>query len=81
VLHPDLRLWANPIEASFGPLRQFIIANSNYPNHTVQIRALRAYLRWCNANATSWPPSARNVLASAARKASAGGGLPLVAAA
>jgi hypothetical protein len=36
VLHPDLRLVANPIEAHFGPLRQFTIANSNHPNHTVQ---------------------------------------------
>lgn len=26
------------------------IANSNYPNHTVQTRALHAYLRWRNAN-------------------------------
>lgn len=43
--------WANPIEAHFGPLRQFTIANSNYPNHTVQTRALHAYLRWRNANA------------------------------
>ncbi|WTZ63338.1 helix-turn-helix domain-containing protein [Streptomyces sp. NBC_01383] len=43
--------WANPIEAHFGPLRQFTIANSNHPNHTVQTRALHAYLSWRNANA------------------------------
>ncbi|MEV5156571.1 IS630 family transposase [Streptomyces werraensis] len=43
--------WANPIEAHFGPLRQFTIANSHHPNHTVQTRALHAYLRWRNANA------------------------------
>jgi transposase len=43
--------WANPIEAHFGPLRQFTIANSNHRNHTVQTRALHAYLRWRNANA------------------------------
>lgn len=42
---------ANPIEAHFGPLRQFTIANSNYPDHTVQNRAVHAYLRWRNANA------------------------------
>ncbi|MFI0218598.1 helix-turn-helix domain-containing protein [Streptomyces lydicus] len=27
------------------------LANSNHPNHTVQTRALHAYLRWRNANA------------------------------
>ncbi|MEU8904703.1 transposase [Streptomyces mirabilis] len=48
---PTYASWANPIEAHFGPLRQFTIANSNYPNHTVQTRALHAYLRWRNANA------------------------------
>lgn len=42
---------ANPIEAHFGPLRQFTIANSHHPNHTVQTRAMHAYLRWRNANA------------------------------
>ncbi|GGS62147.1 IS630 family transposase [Streptomyces griseoviridis] len=47
---PTYASWANPIEAHFGPLRQFTIANSNYPNHTVQTRALHAYLRWRNAN-------------------------------
>ncbi len=48
---PTYASWANPIEAHFGPLRQFIIANSDHPNHTVQTRALHAYLRWRNANA------------------------------
>ncbi|MFE7980489.1 IS630 family transposase, partial [Streptomyces shenzhenensis] len=47
---PTYASWANPIEAHFGPLRQFTIANSDYPNHTVQTRALHAYLRWRNAN-------------------------------
>ncbi len=41
----------NPIESHFGPLRQFTLANSNHPNHTVQTRALHAYLRWGNNNA------------------------------
>ncbi len=50
VLTPTYASWANPIEAHFGPLRQFTIANSNYPYHTVQTRALHAYLRWRNAN-------------------------------
>ncbi|MER7050472.1 transposase, partial [Streptomyces jumonjinensis] len=48
---PAYASWANPIEAHFGPLRQFTIANSNRPNHTVRTRALHACLRWRNANA------------------------------
>ncbi|GGN64499.1 hypothetical protein GCM10011579_033930 [Streptomyces albiflavescens] len=56
--------------ARFGPRRQFTIANSNHPDHTVQPRALHAYLRWRNTTArgtaTSWPPNAGNVPASAA---------------
>lgn len=42
--------WANPIEAHFGPLRQFTLASSHHPNHTVQTRALQRYLRWRNQN-------------------------------
>ncbi len=48
---PTYASWANPIEAHFGPLRQFTIAGSDHPNHTVQTRALHAYLRWRNRNA------------------------------
>ncbi|ALC20022.1 transposase [Streptomyces pristinaespiralis] len=48
---PTYASWANPIEAHFGPLRQFTIANSHHGNHTVQTRALHAYLRWRNKNA------------------------------
>ncbi|WP_425506470.1 transposase [Streptomyces rectiverticillatus] len=48
---PTNASWANPIEAHFGRLRQFTIANSEHPNHTVQSRALHHYLRWRNANA------------------------------
>ncbi|GGV99227.1 hypothetical protein GCM10010230_24840 [Streptomyces narbonensis] len=48
---PTYASWANPIEAHLGPLRRFTIANSNHPNHTVQTRALYAYLRWRNATA------------------------------
>ena len=44
-------LWANPIEAHFGPLRTFVMGNSDYPNHTVLARKLRDYLRWRNAHA------------------------------
>ncbi|MGW0737680.1 IS630 family transposase [Streptomyces sp. NPDC002851] len=60
---PTYASWANPIEAHFGPLRQFTIANSNHPNHTVQTRALHAYLRWRNANARH-----RDVLAAERRE-------------
>ncbi|MGW6979177.1 IS630 family transposase [Streptomyces sp. NPDC054932] len=48
---PTYASWANPIEAHFGPLRQFTVANSHHRNHTVQPRALHAYLRWRNQNA------------------------------
>ena len=50
-LTPTYASWANPIEAQFGPLRTFTLANSNYPNHTVLARELHKYLRWRNANA------------------------------
>ncbi|GAA3155880.1 hypothetical protein GCM10017687_87400 [Streptomyces echinatus] len=48
---PTYASWTNPIEAHFGPLRQFTVADSNHRNHTAQTRALHAYLRWRNANA------------------------------
>lgn len=48
---PTYSSWANPIEAHFGPLREFVLNNSNHPNHTVLTRALHAHLRWRNQNA------------------------------
>ncbi|MBP1781857.1 hypothetical protein J3R08_001876 [Micromonospora sp. HB375] len=48
---PTYASWANPIEAQFGPLRTFVIAGSDHPNHTALTRKLQAYLRWRNANA------------------------------
>ena len=48
---PTYTSWANPIEAHFGPLREFVLNNSNHPNHVVLVRRLHAYLRWRNANA------------------------------
>ena len=81
---PTYASWANPIEAHFGPLRQFTLANSDHPNHTVQTRALHAYLRWRNNNArhpTSWRPNDANAHASAARGVIRWGGRPLPAAA
>ena len=50
-LTPTNASWANPIEAHFGPLRTFVMGNSDYPNHTVLARRLQAYLRWRNAHA------------------------------
>ena len=50
-LTPTNASWADPIEAQFGPLRQFTMANSDYANHLVLARDLHAYLRWRNANA------------------------------
>ncbi|CAM5273032.1 hypothetical protein GCM10010329_79060 [Streptomyces spiroverticillatus] len=47
---PTYASWANPIEAYFGPLRQFTLANSHHPNHTVQTWALHRYLRWRNTH-------------------------------
>jgi transposase len=47
---PTYASWANPIEAHFGPLRQFVIANSDHPDHPALTRALRNYLAWRNAH-------------------------------
>ena len=48
---PTYSSWANPIECHFGPLREFVLNNSDYPNHTVLCRRVHAYLRWRNDNA------------------------------
>ncbi|QNE85150.1 IS630 family transposase (plasmid) [Streptomyces rutgersensis] len=48
---PTYASWANPIEAHFGPLRQFTLANSNHRSHPAQTQSLHRYLRWRNANA------------------------------
>ena len=48
---PTYSSWANPIEAHFGPLREFVLNNSNHPNHVVLTRRLQAHLRWRNDNA------------------------------
>jgi len=50
VFTPTYASWANPIEAHFGPLRQFALANSDNADHTVLGRAIRSYLRWRNAH-------------------------------
>jgi hypothetical protein len=48
---PTSASWANSIEAHFGPLRTFVMGNSDYPNHTALTRRLQAYLRWRSAHA------------------------------
>ena len=47
---PTYSLWANPIEAHFGPLREFVLNNSNHPNHVVLTWRLHAHLRWRNTH-------------------------------
>jgi len=48
---PTYASWANPIEAQFGPLRQFTMAHSHRAHHAEQTRDLHAYLTWRNTNA------------------------------
>jgi transposase len=48
---PASASWANPIEAQSGPLRTFVMGDSDHPSHTVLARRLQDYLRWRNANA------------------------------
>jgi transposase len=43
--------WANPIECHFGPLRSFVLNNSDHRNHTVLIRRIHAYCAWRNEHA------------------------------
>lgn len=50
VFTPTYASWANPIEAHFGPLRQFVLANSDHPDHPALTKAIRSYLRWRNSN-------------------------------
>ena len=48
---PTYASWANPIEAQFGPLRTFVIAGSDQPDHPALTRHLHNHLRRRNANA------------------------------
>ena len=48
---PTYNSWASPIEAHFGPLREFVLNNSNHPNHVMLTRRLHQHLRWRNKNA------------------------------
>ena len=73
-LTPTYASWAKPIDAHFGQLRQFTIANSNHPNHPVPAPCTPI----CRgttptpATATSWPLNARSAPVPEARRAFAG---------
>jgi len=43
--------WMNRIECHFAPAKQFVISNSDYPDHKSIGRAMQDYLRWRNRNA------------------------------
>jgi transposase len=45
---PTYSSWANPAESHFGPLREFVLNNSDHLNHPVLTRRIHAYLRWRN---------------------------------
>ncbi len=47
---PTYGSWANPIEAHFGPLREFSINNSDHQSHAEMTKAIRDYIRWRNAH-------------------------------
>src|SRR5439155_204714 len=47
---PTYASWSNPIEAQFGPLRQFTTARSNRADHAEQTRDLHAHLTRRNAH-------------------------------
>lgn len=48
---PTYSSWANPIECQFGPLREFVLNNSDHSSHLVVAKRIHAYLTWRNANA------------------------------
>lgn len=54
MLHPDLSSWANPIECHYGPLRSFVVNNSDYTSHTELTR--RVTLTSAGAMPTPEPP-------------------------
>ncbi|MGH8995588.1 MAG: IS630 family transposase [Acidimicrobiales bacterium] len=45
---PTYSSWADPIECHFGPLRDFVLNNSDHPSHHGLVRRLHAYLAWRN---------------------------------
>ncbi len=59
---PTYSSWANPSECHFGPLREFVLNHSDYPNHTVLRRPVHNCLRWRNDNARAPECSQRCVV-------------------
>jgi hypothetical protein len=47
---PTEASWANPIEAHFGAVRSFVIANNDPTSHPALARDLQAYLHWRNTH-------------------------------
>jgi hypothetical protein len=74
-LTPTYASWANPIEAQLGPLRTFVMGDSNHPTTPCSPAGCRPTCGGVTptpAIPTSWPPSAANAPASAANDNSAG---------
>ncbi|MEY9211437.1 hypothetical protein ABH917_000883 [Thermobifida halotolerans] len=75
---PTHASWAKVVKAHFGALRQFTVANSYYPNHTVQTRRCTPACGGATPTTpTPWTcsqPSTANAPGEAARKASGGEG-------
>ena len=73
---PTSASWANPIEAQFGPLRTFVMGNSDHESHPALWPA--ACTHTCAgatptpATPTSWPRNAANAPASAVSASNAG---------
>lgn len=55
--------WANPIEAHFGLLCEFVLNNSNHPKYAVLTQRLHAHPSWSDANARA-PDSSRHSAAN-----------------
>lgn len=51
VYTPTYASWLNRIECHFGPLRKFVLRNSNYKNHKELAKAIQEYIRWRNRHA------------------------------
>jgi len=49
-VHPIYASWANPIEAHFGRLRQFVLSKSDRADHPALGRSIRSCLRWGNSH-------------------------------
>jgi 3-methyladenine DNA glycosylase Tag len=43
--------WMNRIECHFAPAKQFVLNNSDHPDHRSIGQAMQDYIRWRNKNA------------------------------